>query len=187
MAILLPTLPPGSQTTITLKSSAIDQTPYLGGPVQRVGRMGDKWTYAVELRPMHVSQSRPLIALLTQGLTAKVLCPVVIKGIDLTNQTDVTAQSGAGRAITVTGSMDGKTVGQFFSLVAGGVRYLHMVTGISGQTLTCNPPLKVTIAGGEVLEFQQPKIEGFLEGNEQSWTVGLVANVGLGFKINEAI
>lgn len=186
MAITIPVLPAGSQTTITLKSSAIDQTPYLGGPVQRVGRMGDRWGYAVELRPMFASQSRPLIALLMQGLTSKVLCPIVLQGVDLRGQSDVFASSGAGRTITVSGSMDRKSVGQFFSLVSNGVRYLHQITSISGQTVTCNPPLKVVITGGELMEFAEPKIEGFLEGNEQSWTTGLASNVGLSFKVNEA-
>ncbi len=186
MAIAIPTLPPGSSTTISLKSSAVDQTPYLGGPVQRVGRMGDRWSYSVDLRPMFASHSRPLIAILLQGLSAKVLCPVVISGIDLRGQTDVTAASGAGKSIVVTGSTSGKVAGQFFSLVSNGVRYLHMVTAINGQTLSINPTLKVRIAGGELLEFHEPKIEGFLEGSEQSWTVGMISNVGLSFRINES-
>jgi hypothetical protein len=186
MAIAIPTLPAGSSTTISLKSSAVDQAPYNGGRVQRVARLGDRWSYSVDLRPMYSLQSQPLIAILLQGLSATVLCPVIVAGVDLRGQTDVTAASGAGKSIVVSGSMAKKTVGQFFSLVSGGVRYLHQITAINGQTISFLPTLKVKVSGGEVLEFAQPKIEGFLEGSEQSWAVGLVGNVGLSFKINEA-
>jgi hypothetical protein len=135
---------------------------------------------------MHAAQSRPFVTAIRQGLSAKVLCPVIIAGIDLRGQTDCTAQSGAGKSITVTGNTANKTVGQFFSLVANGVRYLHEVTAINGQTLSINPSLKVAITGSETLEFAAPKIEGFLDGNEQETTIGMVGNVGLSFRINEA-
>ena len=158
----------------------------MGGNVQRVARLGDKWTYQVDLRPMFAWQSRPLIALLLQGLDAKVLCPIVIPGIDTSAATDAVAVSGGGRSMIVTGDTTTKSLGQHFSLVANGVRYLHQITAITDQTIKFIPTLKVKIAGGEVLEFREPKIEGFLDGNEQSWTVGLVSNVGLTFKINEA-
>lgn len=186
MAIAIPSFPPGSQTSIILKSSAVDQTPYLGGPIQRVARLGDRWSYSVTLRPMHAAQSRPFVTAIRQGLSAKVLCPVIVAGISLAGQTDCTAQSGAGKTVTVVGTTANKTVGQFFSLVSNGVRYLHEVTSITGQVLGINPALKVAISGGEVMEFAAPKIEGFLDGNEQETTIGMVGNVGLSFRINEA-
>jgi hypothetical protein len=186
MAVAIPFFPAGSNTTITLKSSAVDQTPYLGGPLQRVARLGDRWSYSVELRPMYAAQARPFVTAIRQGLSAKVLCPVILSGIDLQGQTDCTVNSGSGKNIVVTGTTATKTVGQFFSLVSNGVRYLHEVTAINGQTISINPALKVTIAGGEVLEFAKPYIEGFLDGNEQETTIGMVGNLGLSFRINEA-
>ena len=186
MAIAIPTFPVGSSTTISLKSSAIDQNPYMGGPVQRAARLGDKWSYRVDMRPMRSSQARPLIARLLQGLSAKVLVPIILSGIDLRGQTDVTVTSGAGKTLTFTGSATGKVEGQFFSLVSNGVRYLHQITTISGNTISFQPSLKVVLKGGEALEFAAPMIEGFLEGSEQSFTVGMAENLGLSFKVNEA-
>lgn len=186
MAVAIPTFPVGSSTTITLKSSAIDQNPYLGGPVQRVARLGDKWSYSIDMRPMRAFQARPFIARLLQGLSAKVLVPVIVSGIDLRGQTDVTVANGAGKTLTFTGSATGKTEGQFFSLVSNGVRYLHQITTITGNTISFLPSLKVALAGGEALEFAAPKIEGFLEGSEQGFTVGMAENLGLSFKVNEA-
>ena len=135
---------------------------------------------------MHAAQSRPLVTAIRAGLSSKILCPVIIAGIDLTGQTDCTAQSGAGKSITVTGVTSTKEVGQFFSLVANGVRYLHEVTAINGQVLSINPSLKVAIGGGEILEFAVPKIEGFLDGVDKDVTIGMIGNVGLSFRINES-
>lgn len=186
MAVVIPPFPAGTSTTLTFRSSAVDQTPYLGGPVQRVARLGDRWTYSVDLRPMGAAQARPLVTAIRQGLSAKVLCPVILAGIDLSQQIDLTAQSGSGKSLNVLGDTSHIGVGQVFSLVSNGVRYLHEVTSIAGQVVGINPALKVVIAGGEALEFAEPKIEGFLEGNEHSMTIGMVGNLGTSFKINEA-
>ncbi len=185
MAVVIPPHPAMS-TNIQLTSSSVDQKSILGGPTQRVARLGDKWSYTVDLRPMHAWQSRPLIVRLLQGLSDRVLCPVMVSGIDLRGQTDLNAVSGAGRSIVVTGSTTGKSEGQFFSLVKDGVRYLHMVVSAADNALTFMPALKVQITGGEILEFAEPKIEGFLSGNEQGWTTGMVGNVGMTFRIEEA-
>lgn len=186
MAIVLPPIPIGSSTSVSLKSSSIDQTPPLGGPVQRVSRLGDRWTYEVQCRPMQARQAGPFVATLLQGLSSKVLCPLQISGFNLSSFSDGIATSGAGKSLVHTGGGATKFAGQYFSLVKDGVRYLHMITGVTGDRLNFIPALKVAITGNEVLEFGEPKIEGFLEGGEQSWTIGLVQNLGLSFRINEA-
>ena len=185
MAVVIPPHPAMS-TNIELTSSSVDQKPVLGGPRQRVARLGDFWSYTVDLRPMHAWQSGPLIVRLLQGLSERVLCPVMVSGIDLTGQTDVTAVRGAGKSLVVDGSTAGKSEGQFFSLVKDGVRYLHMVASVAENSITFTPALKVAITGGEILEFAEPKIEGFLSGNSQGWTTGMVGNVGMTFRIEEA-
>lgn len=145
--------------------------------------MGDRWSYTVTLRPMQTMQAAGFVSLLLQGLTDKIVCPLRLQGQVL--NADTTAVSGSGRTLNLT-SATGKYVGQYFSLVSAGVRYLHMVTAVSGNAVTIIPPLKVTIAGGEVCEFAKPQIEGWLESSEQSYSVGLVSNVGVSFRINEA-
>jgi hypothetical protein len=187
MAVVIPTLPDATSTEITLNSSATDQRPYLGGPIQRISRMGDKWSVKVECRTMHVRQASVLVAILLQGLSEKVLLEVREPGQNLSTYTDGTVTgAAAGRTLTHAGGGAVKFPGQFFSVVKDGVRYLHKITGVSGQVLTFLPMLKVPLTGGEVLEFGAPKIEGFLSGNSQSWTVGRVANTGVTFIVDEA-
>lgn len=188
MAILFPAFPDSVSTKITLRSSSADLNPHLGGPIQRVSRAGDRWLLDVDLQPMRVDQAGAIVAALVAGVGEKLLCPIKQNGLDLSgysNGTVVGAVAG-GTSLTHSGGGPAKKVGQFFSMVVGGVRYLHMITAVGGATLTFRPMLKKPLAGGEVLEFGDPKIEGFIDGNEQSWTIGRVANVGASFRILEA-
>jgi len=186
MAILIPTVPVSS-TEITLRVSATDQTPYLGGPSQRIARMGDRWSYKVNVRPLRVMQAGPLVTALTQGLTGKVMIEVRQDGVDPSAYSNATVVGPAtGRALTFNGGGPAKFVGQFFSVVKNGVRYLHQVTSVSGPLIQFFPMLRVPLTGGEILEFGSPKLEGFIEGTEQSWTVGMVANLGVTFTVTEA-
>ena len=188
MAINLPSLPFGANTEIKLKSSAVDHTPFLGGPVQRISRLGDKWSVKIDCRKMYPSQSGPIITALLLGLSEKVLMTVPQPGIDTSQWADgqIFGAVAGGKTIVITGGGAAKQVGQFLSIVKNGVRYLHQVAAVAGNTLSIIPALKVSLDGGETVEFGAPKIEGFIAGNEQSWTVGLAENLGLSFEIGEA-
>lgn len=169
-------------------SSAVELKPYLGGEVQRLSRLGDRWSYEVNCQPMRVAQAGALVAALLQGLSQKVTCRVYQDGFpysDYSNGTVAAAKASGANTIQHTGGGT-PIAGQMFSIVKSGTRYLHMISAVSGTTLTILPSLKISLAGGEVLEFAEPKIEGFIDGQEQSWQVGMVANLGLSFRINEA-
>lgn len=187
MATIIPRLPQAS-IEITLNSLSTDQKPYLGGPVQRIARMGDKWSVKVEARPMHARQAGPIVVALMQGLSEKVIYEVRQAGVDLTGySTNTVVGTARGRSLTHnTDTGPAKFVGQFFNVVKDGVNYLHQITAVSGQTLNFYPMLKVGLTGGETLIFNEPKIEGFLNQNSQGWTVGMVANLGVSFTITEA-
>ncbi|MCB4861976.1 hypothetical protein K7W03_20500 [Sphingobium sp. PNB] len=186
MAITIPTLPKYLSTDITLRTSATDQTPYLGGPTQRIARLGDRWVYKVVCQDMRADQAGLILAALNGGLSDKVVCEVRQNGVDLSAYSNGTVVGAAsGRTLNHSGGGGTKFVGQYFSLVKNGVRYLHQITAVAGTVLTFAPMLKVTVSGGEVLEFGSPKIEGFLDGKEQTYTVGFLGNVTLGFSIVE--
>jgi hypothetical protein len=187
MALQLPTLPIATTKT-TLRTSGSDLTSPFGGPTQRISRLADRWIIQIDLRPVPTTQAGPIVTALISGLTEKVLCPVALDGVDLSAYSNgtVAAPVLGGTSLTHAGGGPTKFVGQFFSIVKNGVRYLHIVTAVSGSTLSFKPMLKVPLAGGEVLEFGAPKVEGFLEGNEHTWSVGRVANLGTSFTVVEA-
>ncbi len=192
----IPSLPLGSQTNIRLKSNANILESSFGGPSQRNAKLGDRWTLEVVCRPMRAAQANPVITALLQGLSEKLIANVPQPGFEIGNPGNPTV-SGAGQAgssVTMTGFTPGYQIrnGQFFSIVANGVRYLHRAradvtaNGTGAAVVPMLPMLKVSPPAGSVCEFSQPKIEGFVDGNEQGWTIGMVANVGLTFKITEA-
>jgi len=187
MAVVIPSNFAASSTEITLKSSATVHNPTLGGPSQRIARMGDRWSYKCDVAPMRSREAAPFVATLLQGLSDKVIVEVRQDGVDLSAYSNGTVVGAAsGRSLDHAGGGPAKFVGQFFSVIKNGVRYLHQVTGVSGARLTFLPMLKVALVGNETLEFGNPKLEGFLDGNSQSWTVGRVANLGLTFTVTEA-
>lgn len=188
MAILFPMIPHGSTTEIKINSSAVDQTPFLAGPVQRVARLGDKWSVRIECRKMFAKQAGPVIAALIGGLAELVIMTVPQPGIDTSAWTKGTIAAGVtgGRQITISGGGAAKIVGQLFSIERSGVHYLHQISAVAGNALTIQPALKTPLAGGETVDFANPKIMGFVAGNSASWTVGLAENVGLSFEIAEA-
>lgn len=188
MAINLPTLPLGTNTEIKIRSNAVDHKPYLGGPTQRLARLGDRWTVKVDCRPMRTGQAGAVVAALVQGLADTVIYNVPQPGVNTavwSNGTVNGAVSG-GRVVVHAGGGAAKQVGQYVSIIVSGTRYLHMVTAVSGQTLTLFPSIKVPLAGGETMEFGSPKIQGFLAQPEQTWTIGLAENLGVSFEIEEA-
>lgn len=188
MAITFPQIPFGSSTEIKLTSSAVDQTPFLAGPVQRVSRLGDKWSISIECRKMFARQAGPVIAACIAGLAEHVILRVPQPGIDTSQWSTGTIATAAasGRQIRISGGGAAKVVGQLFSIEKNAVHYLHQITAVSGNTLTIQPALKTPLAGGETMDFANPKIMGFVSGNSASWTVGLAENVGLSFEIGEA-
>lgn len=187
MAVTIPTLPKYLTTEIILRSSVVDQTPYLGGPTKRIARKGDRWVYKVQCQPMRVDQAGPLTAILNAGLSDKVVCVVRQAGLNLAAySTGLVVGAANGKTLVHSGGGTTKFVGQFFSVAKNGVNYLHQITAVSGTTLTFQPALKVALSGGETLDFANPRIEGFLEGTERGFTLGLALNVGIDFTIVEA-
>lgn len=187
MAVTLPRLPDATSIEITLTTRATIQEPVMGGTDQRIARMGDRWSVKVDCQPMYARQAMAFIALLNQGLIERVVFEIRQPGIDLKAYSDGTVVgSAAGRTLRHTGGGPAKFVGQFFSLIKDGVRYLHQINAVNGDTLTFSPMLKVPVTGGETLEFGAPKIEGYLEGNKQNWTTRFVGSTGLSFSIRES-
>ncbi|MDO1559829.1 hypothetical protein Q0812_10365 [Brevundimonas sp. 2R-24] len=196
MTVVLPTLPLGSQTNISIQSNAIDLLATFGGPSQRTSRLGDRWTIEVTCRPMRYAQAAGFIAKLIQGLAERVLVAIPQPGLEIGNPgTPLLKGAGqSGRTLQADGFTPGYVIqaGQYFSLVQGGQRYLHQVTDAatangSGEVeLSIYPMLKVSPSDNATLEFAAPKLEGFLQGNRQAWTIGLVENVGLSFAVTEA-
>ena len=137
---------------------------------------------------MSVNQAGVIVAALARGLSDTVIVPLHT-GFVLAGHADgaVSGTVAGGSQLSFTGGGSAaKSIGQFFSIVKDGVRYLHQITAVAGHTINFQPMLRTPLAGGELLEFGSPKIEGFVDGNEQSWSIGRLADLGVSFRVLES-
>jgi hypothetical protein len=193
MSIALPVIPQ-SQQTITFTSSAVENTPSFNGGRQRIARLGDRFKIDVTCRALSYTQAATVVAKLLRGSNQTVLAPVAQPGLTIgTPGSPVIATAATGGStITVSGFSASYKVreGQYFSIVHNGKRYLHIAaeekTFAGTSTLSIFPALRSAVSSGDVLEFGQPYLEGFLPVT-QNWSVGLAQTVGLTYSVEESL
>jgi hypothetical protein len=171
-------------------------TPGLGGEVQRIDRMGNRFKLAVTMPPMRsVDKGRIFVSRLIRGKTEGVLMEFPLLGF----------KPGSPGAPVVDGAgQSGRTLvvkdctpnyvwreGQFFSLIHAGRRYLHNVDeeaicNSSGEVeLSISPMLRIEPDDEDVIEAGKPMIEGFVMGEEWSWSMSLEHHINLDFELVE--
>lgn len=164
----------------------------MGGPTQRFARVGDRWVLSVSCRSMSYAQSVGVVAVLNQGTSNKLLCPVPQPGLTIGSPGSPVVSSGSGTSLSISGFTSGYGIqaGQMFSIVHGGVRYLHQATAAvtasgGSATIVIQPMLKVVVTAGDVCEFAVPYIEGF-GATSQDIVVNRNNASALNFTITEA-
>ncbi len=172
-------------------------TPPLGGPVQRVDRMGNRFRISVGMPPMlSASDGRRWVSRLIRGKTEGARMPFPLLDFD-PGAPGAPLINGAGQTGTSM-IMDGFTPnyvlreGQFFSIVTGGRHHLYNVrtetiaSNTGTVTLPISPMIRVAHLDNDVCHFGQPMIEGFILGEEFAWSMSIERHIGLGFDIVEA-
>ncbi len=193
--IELPACPPIKEAVPRYVSFAVDQAPTLGGTDSRVSRMGDRWAIDVETYPAeYAGHGMAFLSKLVRGLTETVVLAFPEPGVKRRSYgAPVVASAGAsGTSLPVSGLIPGDVIreGKFFSLVIAGQRYLHQVTAdVTATAGTVNlpifPMLRRQPPVGAVLELEAPKIEGFVQGNEQAWNTSRSKYLPFRFTIKE--
>lgn len=172
-------------------------TPGLGGPIQRVDRMGGRFRISVSMPPMPSAKlGRQWVSKLLQGKSqgARMPFPLLSFNPGLPGSVLVNGASQAGSSLIVDGATPNYVFrdGQPFSIVNSGKHHLHFVTAEiiangSGQaTLSITPMLRKSPADNAVCHFAQPMIEGFIMGEELPWSLSIEHLIGLEFQIVES-
>lgn len=194
--IELPTCPPIKEAVPRYVSFGVDQDPILGGPQSKVLRMGDRWAIDVETYPAEYAEhGMRYLSRLVRGLKETVRLAFPEPGVKPRSYgAPVVASAGsAGTSLPVSGLIPGDVIkeGKFFSMIIGGESFLYqvavedvVVSAGSTATLQIEPMLRRQPPAGTALDFE-PKIEGFVQGNEQSWAVSRSKYLPFRFSIKE--
>ena len=175
----------------------------LGGPTQRVLRVGSRFKADFEFAPMAYDDARQWLARLISGEAAPCAMIFPQRGLRPTspNGSGTLSVNGAQTSTTNTGGVLAVKSGQAgFALVSGqffhitsqanGRRYLHQlrddaqIGGDGTATLSIQPALRFAPQDGDTTEWVNPVIEGFVASG-WNWTIEWVARVGLKFSITE--
>lgn len=172
MSVILPPLPALAAFTPSLLSYVSDLNGPLGGPTQRLLRLGDRWKVDVVLAPLERGDADAWLAILMAAArdTAVLTWPQPDDGVGNPGAPVVDGAGQAGMTINLRGLTPGYNlnVGQMFSLISGGRRYVHMVTALSVAngsgmaSVAITPMLRAQPADGDTVEVVQPNIEGLI-------------------------
>jgi len=184
MTVLFPILPRGAVVTPRLVRYGGDLISSLGGPTQRISRFGTRYAVTVELPTLDaVCAGRWLacpLAAEAHGETLTLTMPQTLA-------VPVGPATGTGAAGAVQIQYAGPVPilpGTWFSFVAGGRNYLHLVTGTpAAGSLSISPALRAPMAAS-AMDFVAPKLEGFVE--ETEWSLEWFKFVGHGFTLIES-
>lgn len=198
MTISLPTDPKPNGATPVLRDFGGVLTPFLGGPEQRINRVGTRFGLRVTMPPLESSvDGRLFVARLNQAKIDRLVMEWPLLDFDPGSPGSplVSATTASGSTIpikTMTAGYAAKE-GQFFSVIHSSRRYIHMLTadftadGSGLATAAIFPPLRVGLSTNDVLEFAQPMIEGHVvPGDELSWEMSVDRLIGIGFSVMEA-
>ncbi len=176
MTISLPALPRMTAVSPRLLDFGGTLTPPLGGPEQRILRLGSRFEVDVELPQMDEDCAMAWIAARLAAITtgATLIMTMPQHG----GPTGITGSGSVG-ATAVSFSGGTPAVGKLFSFVAGGRNYLHQVTG-AGQVA---PRLRAACSGS--CDFASPKLEGFLTGGDAGWDMKHLRWIGQRFSLRE--
>ncbi len=196
--ITLPSCPAASVASPSLVSYATEMTGPLGGPTQRVARVGSRWKIDFEYPPMEYGDGRQFLSRLNAAELSPVAIPFPQRGLrplspgPLAVNGAAVAPINTGGQLGVRGGTPGVELvdGQFFHVSSGGRRWVHQLVGdvtldANGDaTLGVVPLLRFVPADGDLLEFVNPLIEGFVAMG-WGWTIQMINRVGLKFTVTE--
>jgi hypothetical protein len=192
----LPTSPTPNGADVALMDCGGFLTPGLGGPVQRINRIGSRFRISVTLPPLRLKDGRKWVARLVRGRSEGVRLPYPLLGFD-PGAPGTVRINGAGQTGTSL-IVDGATPqyvfreGQPFSIETGGKHHLYLVAtetiaNSSGQaTLPITPMLRRAHADNDLCHFGKPMIEGFVMGDEMTWGLMVGNFMSVQFDIAES-
>jgi hypothetical protein len=193
----LPTWPGPRSAVASVQDFGGTLRPSVGGPAQRLNRLGSRYTIAVTMPPLtNAKDGRLWVNRLVRGLQEGVRMQYPLLDFDPGTPGSFVVD-GASQAGTALDIRDGTPFyafkeGQPFSIEVAGQHYFDFIADateadVNGDaTITLSQMLRVSPANGDAVHFAKPMIEGFIEGDEVSWQIALERLIGIEFSIAES-
>lgn len=196
MAITLPTSPAPSNAQALLQDFGGELTPFLGGPVQRINRIGTRLGLRVTMPPMRGATARQFQARLLRGKQERVLMEWPLMDLSVGSPPSPAINStSSGTALSIKGLGAGYAFveGQPISVLSGSRYYMHILTGAATANgsgvaaVSIFPPTRVTYATNDIVQITAPIIEGLVSpGDEIGWDMAIAHIVGIAFSVVES-
>ena len=183
MTVKFPVVPRGATISPHLVRTSGDLVSALGGPTQRITRIGSRYAAEVQLPSLDAEcAARWLACPLQAEAEGSTLALVMPQMIDASHMLGVTATgAAASNALNYLGPSP--KPGMWFSFAHGGRNYLHLVTAVTGTAMKVAPLLRAPLSATP-LEFIAPLLEGFCD--DTTWSVEYFRFVGHRFTITES-
>lgn len=171
--------------------------PASGAQVQRINRMGNRYAVAFTMPPLtNQKHGRIWVNRLVRGQQegARIEYPLLDFYPGTPGNFVVDGNGQAGKTLHIRGGTPRYAFyeGQPFSLEIGGQHYLDFIAAgtiadASGDaTITLTQMLRAEPSDGDPLHISKPMIEGFIMGDQLSWSILVERLIGISFEIHEA-
>jgi hypothetical protein len=186
MTVTFPVVPRGTLVTPHLIRTGGDLVSTLGGPTQRITRLGSRYAADIELPSLDAACAALWLgcALHAEAM-GDTLALVMPQMLDASHLSGVTG-SGAAASAAVVYTGPAPDPGMWFSFRANGRHYLHLVTSVDlpSHTAQVGPLLRTAMPAGTPLEFLAPVLEGYAA--DTAWSLEYFRFVGHKFTITES-
>lgn len=198
MAVELPDWAVPNSITPYLRDFGSVLTPFLGGPEQRINRVGTRFGIRVTLPPMPTKDKALIVqSRLLRGRESRLVMEWTQPDFDTGSPGTPLVESGvlSGTTLPLKGMTPGYVVkeGQMLSIIHGGQRYMHMfsadgtVNGGGFLNAAIWPMIRTFLDEDDVVEIATPKIEGLVSpGDELSWQIAVERMASFSFTLAES-
>ena len=171
--------------------------PFLGGPSQRLDRLGTRHAISVQMPPMYVeSEGRRWIVRLIRAKQEDGFIRFPQIGFSVGPCGDaITVAVGVegGRILRITGATPNYTVreGQAITVTSNGRQFFYLasaqtVLGTTGAgDIELDVPLREEAIAGDPVNLSRPIIAGRIMEDGWKWSIDTAGTVGLSFRIEE--
>lgn len=171
--------------------------PFLGGPSQRLDRLGTRHAISVQMPTMYVeSEGRKWIVRLIRAKQQDGFIEFPQVGFDVGpcgNSITVAVGVEGGRVLRITGATPNYTVreGQALTVTSNGRQFFYLasaqtVLGTTGAgDIELDVPLREEAIAGDPVNLSRPIIAGRIMEDGWKWSIDTAGTVGLSFRIEE--